>query len=121
MTVRSAVEERNAFDSFHDSRNAPPLHSPHFADLLHTKRATVTPLLVVSIGFFICLTLLAGFARPLMTMKVFGALNLGFFLILMGYVICWIAALLYIRAANRLFDEKAAAVVQARLDRSKRP
>ena len=120
MTVHSAVEERSALESLRESRN-PPCHSPYFADLLRTKRATVTPLLVVSVGFFICITLMAGFARPLMTMKVFGALNLGFFLILIGYAICWIAALLYIRAANRLFDEKAAVVVQAHLGRSKQP
>ena len=56
-----------------------------------------------------------------MMMKVAGSLNLGFLLILLAYGVCWTAALLYILAANRLFDEKVKAVVQARLHRSKHP
>jgi hypothetical protein len=56
-----------------------------------------------------------------MMMKVTGSLNLGFLLILAGYGICWIAALLYILAANRLFDEKVATVIQAHLHRGKQP
>jgi uncharacterized membrane protein (DUF485 family) len=120
MTFHSAVQEGSAFDGTRDSRDT-PLHSPHFADLLRTKRATVIPLLVVSIGFFICIALMAGFARPLMMMKVTGSLNLGFLLILVGYGVCWIAALLYIVAANRLFDEKVAIVIRTRLGEEKRP
>lgn len=120
MTFHSAVREGGTLARLEDSRDA-PLHSPQFADLLRTKRAIVMPLLVVSIGFFICLTLMSGFARTLMTMKVIGALNLGFLLILVAYVLCWTTALLYIRAANRLFDEKAAAAIRAQRDGSKRP
>lgn len=119
MTFHSTVQERSAHETFRDSRDV-PRHFPQFTDLLRTKRATLAPLLIVSIGFFICLTLMAGFARTLMTMKVFGALNLGFLLILVGYIVCWIAAVLYICAANRLFDEKAAAV-RASFNGSKRP
>ncbi|GAC1327982.1 MAG: hypothetical protein NVSMB28_24780 [Collimonas sp.] len=78
---------------------------------MQAKKGIVGALLFVSLGFFFCMTLLAGLARPLMTTKLFGSLNVGFFLILVAYLICWGTALLYIRAANGLFDKKVEAIV----------
>ena len=94
----------------HEPLTAPPhtqylqsCSSPGFRDLMQAKKRIVGPLLVVSLGFFFCLTLLAGFARPLMSTKLVGALNIGFFLILLAYLVCWAAAVLYVRAANNIF------------------
>ncbi len=62
---------------------------------------------------FIGLTVLAGFARPFMAMKVLGAVNVGFVLIAANYVLAWAIALVYVRAANRTFDPLVIRVVAA--------
>lgn len=85
--------------------------SPRFRALMRAKRAVAGSLLIISLGFFSCMTLLAGYARPFMTSKLFGALNVGFFLILLAYVLCWLTALLYIRAANGSFDREAEVLI----------
>lgn len=104
----------------HESLTAPPhtqypqsCSSPEFRDLMQAKKRIVGPLLVVSLGFFFCLTLLAGFARPLMSTKLMGSLNIGFSLILLAYLLCWVVAVLYVRAANGIFDKKVAAIMNA--------
>lgn len=85
--------------------------SSGFRELMQAKKRVVGPLLLVSLGFFFCLTLLVGFARPLMSVKLAGPLNAGFLLILLAYLVCWVSAVLYVRAANGIFDKKVAAIV----------
>jgi uncharacterized membrane protein (DUF485 family) len=64
------------------------------------------------LGFFAVVTLLAGYAKDIMTIKLIGSMNIGFSLILLAYVICWAGALLYARAANGPFDTKTKLVIE---------
>ncbi|MFD2030092.1 DUF485 domain-containing protein [Ancylobacter dichloromethanicus] len=98
-----------------------PSHSPHarlacacrgpptFRRLIEAKRRTIGWLLGLSLGFFFLTLLLAGYARPFMSAKAFGALNIGYVLIIGIYLVTWAAALLYMLAAHRSFDPLAAA------------
>ena len=67
---------------------------------------------LATLGFFSVMTLLAGYAKDFMTIKLFGSMNVGFSLILLAYVICWAGALLYVRAASGPFDAKTKLVIE---------
>ncbi len=84
-----------------------------FQDLLRLKVRVLTPLMVVSLGVFLAVMLLAGFARDLMIVKV-GPLGVGYLLIIGLYGMCWVLGVLYMRIAAREFDPRAE---RARLER----
>lgn len=83
------------------------------AALVARKLRFIGILTVIYMISFIGLTVLAGFARPFMAMKVLGAVNVGFVLIAANYVLAWAIALVYVRAANRTFDPLVIRVVAA--------
>ena len=83
------------------------------AALVARKLRFIGILTVIYMISFIGLTVLAGFARPFMAMKVLGAVNVGFVLIAANYVLAWAIALVYVRAANRTFDPLVTRVVAA--------
>ncbi|GLK72760.1 DUF485 domain-containing protein [Ancylobacter dichloromethanicus] len=85
------------------------VEAPTFRRLIEAKRRTIGWLLGLSLGFFFLTLLLAGYARPFMSAKAFGALNIGYVLIIGIYLVTWAAALLYMLAAHRSFDPLAAA------------
>jgi uncharacterized membrane protein (DUF485 family) len=84
-----------------------------FAELLASKRRCIRPLLVVSFAFIIAMTLMAGFAKDFMGQKVIGAFNVGYLLVLLTYLLCWAASLIYVRTANRRFDAQARLAIAA--------
>ena len=84
-----------------------------FAALLSTKIRCVAPLLGFSFVFIIGTTLLAGFAKDFMGQKVFGSFNLGYLLVLLSYVVCWVVSVLYVRMANQKFDAQASRLIEA--------
>ncbi len=77
-----------------------------FQDLVRVKTSVLTRLMAGSLGVFLAVMLLAGFARDLMIVKV-GPLGLGYLLILGLYGMCWILGVLYVRIAAREFDPRA--------------
>ncbi|MBA3595976.1 MAG: DUF485 domain-containing protein [Methylibium sp.] len=85
--------------------------SATFVQLLDTKRRLITPLLLSSFSFVIAITLLAGYGKGLLAVKVFGSFNVGYLLVLFTYVMCWSVAIIYVRAANARFDAQAAAAI----------
>jgi uncharacterized membrane protein (DUF485 family) len=84
---------------------------PAFRNLLASKRRFIAPLLAFYLTYFLGVMLLAGFARPLMSSKVFGPLSLGYVLIIGIYLMCWGLAVLYAYFAERIFDPQAARAV----------
>lgn len=79
---------------------------------MQVKGWTIATLLGGSLGFFFVVMLMAGYARPLMSAKLTGALNLGYGLLIATYLICWGVALLYTLAARLSFDPLAAEAVR---------
>jgi uncharacterized membrane protein (DUF485 family) len=80
-----------------------------FRHLIALKVRTVGPLLAASFVFILGMSLLAGYGKPLMAAKVFGAVNVGYLLVFLTYVLCWAVSVVYVRAANGRFDEQARA------------
>mgnify|MGYP003387395295 CR=1 FL=1 len=77
--------------------------------LVAAKIRFLLPMTIVYFVGYIGLTVVAGFAKDLMAMKVVGSLNVGFTLIALNYVLAWILALIYERVANRVFDPLSSA------------
>jgi uncharacterized membrane protein (DUF485 family) len=83
--------------------------SPQFIELKRAKVAFIVPAVVFFIAYYFALPVLVGYAPALMATKVFGAMNLGYVFALSQFLMAWIIAALYVRAASR-FDEQAAEV-----------
>jgi uncharacterized membrane protein (DUF485 family) len=78
-----------------------------FRELIALKLRMIGPLLVASFVFILGMSLLAGYAKPLMAVKVFGAINVGYLLVFLTYVLCWIVSVAYVRVASVHFDRQA--------------
>jgi uncharacterized membrane protein (DUF485 family) len=86
---------------------------PAFRRLVRAKRRSAVPALVVGVGFYIAISLMAGYAPSFMSASVSGAVNVGYALIFAMYVLTWTIAVIYVRRANRTFDRLAAAALAA--------
>ena len=85
--------------------------------LVAAKLRFLVPMTIIFMVGYIGLTVMAGFAKGLMAVKIVGSLNLGFALIGLNYILSWILALVYERIANRIFDPLASRAAAA----SRRP
>lgn len=87
------------------------VESGEFKALVEAKRQFITPMLIIFIVGFVGLSLLLSFARPLMGMKVIGALNLGFVLIIANYIMAWVIAIVYARVSANDHDPLIQSVI----------
>jgi uncharacterized membrane protein (DUF485 family) len=87
--------------------------SEPFAALLATKVRCIAPLLTVSFVFIVAMTLLAGYAKEFMAQKVLGSFNVGYLMIVLTYLLCWVVSLIYVYTANRKFDSQAVIAIAA--------
>jgi uncharacterized membrane protein (DUF485 family) len=76
--------------------------------LIAEKLKFLVPMTIIFMVGYIGLTVLAGFAKDLMGVKVIGSVNLGFVLIALNYVLSWVLAIVYGRVAGTIFDPLAA-------------
>jgi uncharacterized membrane protein (DUF485 family) len=98
------------------TRDAETLEAAHASirALIAAKLKYLVPMTIIFMVGYIGLTVLAGFAKGLMGVKVAGGFNVGFALIVFNYVLSWILAIVYVRVANDIFDplaRKAAAAL----------
>lgn len=101
-----AIAEANA--SAHSNVDwAEVAQSPAFSALISTKVRFLVPLIVLSVGFYLGVTVLAGLAPGLTGQRVIGPLNVGYLLVFASYIVAWVAALVYVHVANRDFDTMA--------------
>src|SRR5271168_2036181 len=81
--------------------------------LVAAKLRFLVPMTIIFMVGYIGLTVIAGFAKGFMAVKVVGSLNLGFALIAFNYVLSWVLALVYERIANNIFDPLASKAAAA--------
>jgi uncharacterized membrane protein (DUF485 family) len=93
---------------------AAPGREEAVAALVSKKLRFVAVLTSIYMTSYIGLTLLAGFARPVLSAPAIGPVNFGFVLIAANYLIAWGLALIYVRVANRHFDPLAERIVGSR-------
>jgi uncharacterized membrane protein (DUF485 family) len=91
-------------------RNGASLEAAHASvrQLIAEKLKYLVPMTIIFMVGYIGLTVLAGFARDLMAVKVIGSVNLGFALIALNYLLSWVLAIVYGRVASDVFDPLAA-------------
>ncbi len=87
--------------------------SEKFQRLLRAKRRFIIPALIIFVLYYFALPLLVGYARPMMERRVIGAVNVAYLFALSQFLMAWIVAALYVRAAAK-FDRMAQEVLQER-------
>ena len=103
MTITSPISEVTAA--------AGTLGAADVAALVAIKLRYLTPMIAVYMAAYVGLSILCGFAKPLLSTKVLGPVNLGFALIALNYLLSWLLAVVYARLANRVFDPLVQAIV----------
>ena len=96
---------------------AEPTGAPGSADvaaLVATKLRCVAPMIAVYLTAYLGLSILSGFAQPLLGTKLLGPVNLGFALIALNSLVAWVLAAIYERIANRVHDPLVQRIVARR-------
>ena len=87
------------------------IESAHFKALVDAKRRSIMPMIVIYIIGYLGLSVLAGFGRNILSIKVLGAVNVGFALIAGNYVMSWMLAVVYARIAANKHDPLVTLVI----------
>ena len=88
------------------------VQSSEFRTLISTKRRTIVPMIVIYVVGYMGLSVLAGFGRGVLGIKVLGPVNLGFALIAGNYVMSWALAVVYARVSAESHDPLVEIVVE---------
>jgi uncharacterized membrane protein (DUF485 family) len=76
--------------------------SPEFRRLLAARRKFVIPAVAFFVAYYLLLHILMGFAPRVMSLKIFGAVTLGYLFALSQFVVGGGIAILYLRASAKL-------------------
>jgi uncharacterized membrane protein (DUF485 family) len=82
-----------------------------FKKLLAAKKAFVLPATVFFILYYFALPISVGYFPAFVQRKVWGPVNIAYLFALSQFIVAWVIAYLYVRAA-REFDSRAAAVIK---------
>jgi uncharacterized membrane protein (DUF485 family) len=82
-----------------------------FKALLAAKAKFIVPATIFFIVYYFALPVLVGYAPRLMATKVAGVVNVAYLFALSQFLVAWVVAALYVRAANR-FDAMARRIVE---------
>jgi uncharacterized membrane protein (DUF485 family) len=85
--------------------------SAEFKALVDAKQRAIIPMMVIYIIGYLGLSILAGFSRNFLGIKVLGAVNLGFVLIAGNYLISWLLGIVYARISADRHDPLVKLVV----------
>jgi uncharacterized membrane protein (DUF485 family) len=77
--------------------------SAEFRELLAAKARFIVPATIFFIVYYFALPALVGWAPKFMSQPVLGVVNLAYLFALSQFLVAWLIAFLYVRAANR-FD-----------------
>ncbi len=84
--------------------------SRQFQDLMATKRIFIVPAFVFFLAYYFALPVLVGYAPQFMSIKVIGPINLAYLFALSQFLVAWLIAGLYVRAAGS-FDRLASDIL----------
>ena len=97
------------------------LQSAEFKTLIDAKRRSIVPMIVIFVAGYMGLSVLAGFGRGILGIKVLGPVNLGFALIAANYVMAWVLAAVYARISANNHDPLVKIVVDKACARKSLP
>ena len=96
------------------------IDSAEFKTLVDVKQRAIVPMAVIFIVGYLGLSILAGFGRGLLGIKVLGSVNLGFVLIAGNYLMSWLLGVVYARISARRHDPLVKLVID-RASTGRRP
>lgn len=85
--------------------------SKAFQHLMATKKVFIVPAFVFFVVYYFALPVLVGYAPRFMSTKVVGHVNLAYLFALSQFVVAWLIAALYVRAASN-FDQLAKDILE---------
>jgi uncharacterized membrane protein (DUF485 family) len=88
------------------------VRAPHFHALINARRRSIIPMAIIYASGYIGLSILAGFGRDIIGMKIHGPFNLGFALIGGNYLMSWLIAIAYAWIAARSHDPLVEIVIE---------
>jgi uncharacterized membrane protein (DUF485 family) len=88
--------------------------TPEFQALLRAKRRFIIPATIFFVVYYFALPVSVGYFPELMQKEIIGRINLAYLFALSQFIMAWVLAWLYLRAANR-FDEQARELLELRL------
>ena len=91
------------WDNIADSRS--------FKDLMATKKIFIIPAFVFFVVYYFALPVLVGYAPHFMSTRVFGVVNLAYLFALSQFLVAWIIAGLYVKAASD-FDQLSKDIIE---------
>ena len=71
-----------------------------FKDLMATKKIFIVPAFIFFVAYYFALPVLVGYAPNFMATKVIGNVNIAYLFALSQFVVAWIIAGLYVKAAS---------------------
>jgi uncharacterized membrane protein (DUF485 family) len=86
-------------------------NNEEFKDLMAAKARFIVPVTLFFVVYYFALPVLVGYAPKLMSRPVIGPVNIAYLFALSQFIVAWVIAYLYVRAA-RQFDRRAAAVIK---------
>jgi uncharacterized membrane protein (DUF485 family) len=86
-------------------------NSRKFQDLMETKKLFIVPAFVFFVVYYFALPVLVGYAPNLMSVKIWGVVNLAYLFALSQFIVAWIIAALYIKAADD-FDRLSKDIIE---------
>jgi uncharacterized membrane protein (DUF485 family) len=92
--------------------------SDGFKRLIRTKLKFIIPATLFFIVYYFALPVLVGYAPELMNRKVIGSINVAYLFALSQFLMTWVVALLYVRAASR-HDKMAREVVEESIEKGR--
>ena len=85
--------------------------SREFQDLMAAKRVFIVPAFVFFVVYYFALPVLVGYAPEFMSRKVIGQVNLAYLFALSQFLVAWLIAWLYVKAADS-FDRLSEDIVE---------
>jgi uncharacterized membrane protein (DUF485 family) len=85
--------------------------SQQFKDLMATKKIFIVPAFVFFVVYYFALPILVGYAPHFMAIKVAGNVNIAYLFALSQFIVAWIIAGLYVKAAND-FDRLSRDIIE---------
>jgi len=96
------------------------IDSAEFKTLVDAKQRAIVPMMVIYIVGYLGLSILAGFGRDLLGIKILGSVNLGFVLIAGNYLMSWLLGVAYARISAQRHDPLVKVVID-RVSTGRRP
>ena len=85
--------------------------SQKFKDLMATKKMFIVPAFVFFVVYYFALPVLVGYAPNFMAIRVWGVVNIAYLFALSQFLVAWIIAALYVKAAND-FDRLSKDIIE---------